>query len=152
MLDKSESKIKLQNKIRESIPQSNSMQFSIAELASDSIVVKAPLSENYNIHGTGFAGSIYSLAVLAGWALCHHNMELFEMDGDLVVGKAEIIYKSPVTEDIVCSTSISRDEQKSFHRDFKDKGKSAIQLTIKIGESENAILKAHYFAIATKLK
>ena len=52
----------------------------------------------------GFADSIYSTAVLAGWALCYYKMELFEMSGDLVVGKAKIIYKSLITEDILCST------------------------------------------------
>ena len=150
MSDTSEARLRIQNKIRETIPLSNSMKFSISSLEPDSIVVRAPLSENYNIHGTGFAGSIYSTGILAGWALCYYNMELFEMLGDLVVGKAEIIYKSPVTEDILCCASLKSDERDAFHKDFKHKGKSEIRLNIKIGESENAILQAHYFAIASK--
>lgn len=151
MTEKSEARLRIQNKIREKIPQSDSMQFSISELEADSIVVNVPLSENFNIHGTGFAGSIYSTGILAGWALCYYNMELFEMEGDLVVGKAEIIYKSPITEDIACSVSFKNDERDSFYENFKNKGKSTIRLNIKIGESENAILQAHYFAIATQL-
>ena len=150
MSDISEARLRIQNKIRDTIPLSNSMKFSISTLEPDSIVVRAPLSENFNIHGTGFAGSIYSTGILAGWALCYYNMELFEMSGDLVVGKAEIIYKSPVTDDIICSASLKSEERDAFHKDFKDKGKSAIRLNIKIGESENAILKARYFAIASK--
>jgi len=150
MLNKSETRLKLQNKIRETIPLSDSMQFSIKELEADSILVNAPLSENYNIHGTGFAGSIYSVGILTGWALCYHIMELREMVGDLVVGKAEIIYNAPINEDIVCSTAFKHTESDTFYRDFKEKGKSAIKLEIKIGETGNAILKAHYFAKASK--
>jgi len=150
MSDTSEARLRILNKIRETIPLSNAMQFSISSLEADSIVVRAPLSENFNLHGTGFAGSIYSTGILAGWALCFYNMELFEMVGDLVVGKAEIMYKSPVTDDIVCSASVNSEERKAFHQNFKDKGKSTLRLTIKIGESENAILKARYFAIASK--
>ena len=56
----------LQHKIHESIPLSEAMQFSIASLSRESILVTAPLAPNVNIHGTGFAGSIYSLAVLSG--------------------------------------------------------------------------------------
>jgi len=150
MSDTSEARLRIQNKIRETIPLSNSMKFSISTLEPDSIVVSAPLSENFNIHGTGFAGSIYSTGILAGWALCYYNMELFQMSGDLVVGKAEIIYKSPLTDDILCCASLKSEERDAFHKDFKDKGKSSIRLNIKIGDSENAILQASYFAISTK--
>ena len=150
MLDNSKVRVTLQNKMRSTIPQSNSMQFSIVDLAPDSIVVKAPLSENVNLHGTGFAGSIYSVGVLAGWALCHYNMELYEMKGNLVVGKAEIIYKAPITEDILCCASVSNEDRNAFYSDFESKGKSVLHLDIKIGEQENAILQAYYFAIASK--
>ena len=151
MLNNSEARLVIQNKIRETIPQSDSMEFSIVELEPDSIVVSAPLSKNYNIHGTGFAGSIYSVGILTGWALCYHIMGLFQIDGDLVVGKADIIYKAPITEDILCSTSITNEERNSFYNDFNNKGKSEIQLNIRIGCSDNAILKAHYFAISSKV-
>jgi hypothetical protein len=46
----------LEQKIRTAIPLSAAMQFSI-------------------VHGTGFAGSIYSAAILTGWALCTHVMD-----------------------------------------------------------------------------
>ena len=150
MSDKFEARLRIQNKIRATIPLSDSMKFSILSLEANSIEVNAPLSENFNIHGTGFAGSIYSTGILAGWALCYYNMELFEMSGDLVVGKAEIIYKSPLTEDIFCTAALESNDRIVFDRDFKSKGKSSIRLNIKIGESENAILQADYFAIATK--
>ena len=62
--------LELQQKIRTGIPLSETMEFEIAELTPNLIRVQAPLAPNVNVHGTGFAGSIYSIAVLAGWALC----------------------------------------------------------------------------------
>ena len=76
----------LTKKIHEAIPLSRAMQFSIDLMDQDSIHVSAPLEPNVNIHGTGFAGSIYSLAVLTGWSLCTHIMDELVMDGELVVG------------------------------------------------------------------
>jgi len=148
MANNSDARLRIQNKIRDTIPQSESMQFSIVELKHESIIVNAPLSKNYNIHGTGFAGSIYSIGILTGWALCYHVMESHKMIGDLVVGKAEIIYKSPLKEDILCSTSFKHGELDIFCKDFKEKGKSAVKLDINIGESGNAVLKAYFFAKA----
>ena len=150
MSENLEKRINLQHKIRETIPLSDAMQFSIVKLEADSIVVTAPLSKNYNIHGTGFAGSIYSLGILTGWALCYHAMECLEMVGNLVVGKAEIRYKSPITEDIVCATSFTAEQLNTFQDDFIEKGKSIAALNIAIGDSENAILTAHYFAVSSK--
>jgi hypothetical protein len=62
----------LEQKIRTAIPLSAAMQFSIKVLNQDEIQVSAPLEPNINVHGTGFAGSIYSAAILTGWALCTH--------------------------------------------------------------------------------
>ena len=53
----------LTRKIRSAIPVSAAMQFSIDYLQVDEIRVSAPLQPNINVHGTGFAGSIYSMAI-----------------------------------------------------------------------------------------
>ena len=137
----------LQQKIRASIPLSSAMQFSIAELGLDAIVVSAPLQANVNIHGTGFAGSIYSLAVLSGWALCMHIMDELDLDGDLVVGKAEIRYSSAVRGDLLCRTRVSSEQRESFARDFRGRGKAKLVLQVDVGDEPNAVLQATYVAI-----
>ena len=90
----------LTRKIRAAIPVSDAMQFSIDYLQPEEIRVSAPLQPNINVHGTGFAGSIYSLAILTGWALCTHILNEHSVDADLVVGKAEICYGAPVETDL----------------------------------------------------
>ena len=138
----------LQEKIHSGIPLSKAMQFTIAELDSRSIRVRAPLQPNVNIHGTGFAGSIYSIAVLAGWALCTHIMERNKMTGDLVVAGAEIKYRSPIDGDIQCQCKVSEVERDAFCKNFKAHGKARLVLTIEVGSTPNAILQGTYYAVA----
>ncbi|MCP3687991.1 MAG: hypothetical protein GY784_06215 [Gammaproteobacteria bacterium] len=135
----------LQETIRSTIPLSEAMQFEITDLDVDTICVYAPLAPNVNIHGTGFAGSIYSMAVLTGWALCRHIMSVYGLDGDLVVGKAEIKYRSAVTGDIYCHCSASKTARQHFVDVFKSSAKSRLALRVSVGDFESAILSADYF-------
>lgn len=135
----------LQEKIRSTIPLSDAMQFNIVDLTEKSILVHAPLSPNVNIHGTGFAGSIYSLAVLTGWAMVTHIIDSQGIDGDLVVGKAEIRYRKPVVGDIECRCSVPGYLYEAFNRDMKTNGKAKLSLEIEVGDSQ-AILNATFFA------
>ncbi len=137
----------LQQKIRESIPLSDAMQFGIDSLSLDAIEVSAPLPPNINIHGTGFAGSIYSVAVLTGWALCTHILEALEIDAELVVARAEIRYRAPVTGELRCQTGAESSDRDSFLQDIRERGKGVLQLRINVGERPDAVLDATYCAI-----
>ncbi len=138
----------LTQKIRESIPLSETMQFSIDHLQSGEIHVSAPLQPNINIHGTGLAGRIYSLAVLTGWALCTHILEELALDADLVVGRAEIAYRAPVTGDFECSCSASEEQREAFLQGIRERGKGRVKLDIAVGDLPQATLHATYVAIA----
>jgi len=137
----------LQQKIRTTIPLSDAMQFGIESLDLDAIEVNAPLPPNVNIHGTGFAGSIYSVAVLTGWALSTHILETLEIDAELVVAKAEIRYRAPVTGDLQCNTRVSASEREQFIRGIREKGKGVLVLTIEVGNEPAAVLQGTYCAI-----
>jgi thioesterase domain-containing protein len=135
-------------KIREAIPLSESMQFSIERLDVGGIRVSAPLTPNINIHGTGFAGSIYSVAVLTGWALCTHIIDDSNIDADLVVGRAEISYRAPVTGDIDCHCDIADQQREVFLQTFHERGKARLVLDIEVGDLPQAALQATFVAIA----
>ncbi len=138
----------LEQKIRNAIPLSDAMQFSIKVLSQDEIQVSAPLEPNINVHGTGFAGSIYSAAILTGWALCTHVMDELELDGDLVVAKAEISYRAPVTSALQCECRVSAQQRDAFARGLLDSGKGKLLLEVEVGDRPHAILQATYIAVA----
>jgi thioesterase domain-containing protein len=138
----------LERTIREAIPLSEAMQFSIRRLELDAIEVGAPLQPNVNIHGTGFAGSIYSLAVLTGWALCTHILQELEVDAELVVAKAEIRYRAPVTGELRCRAQVEPSRRESFIDDVRERGKGVLELAIEVGEKPQALLRAAFCALS----
>ena len=138
----------LTRKIHDAIPLSDSMQFSIDHLDLDGIRVSAPLSPNINIHGTGFAGSLYSIAVLTGWALCTHIIDESGIDAELVVARAEIAYHAPVESDIECRCQASVEQRDEFLQFIRERGKGRLVLDIAVGELPQASLHATFVAIA----
>ena len=136
----------LQQLIRSTIPLSEAMQFDIDFLDGHSIRVNAPLEPNVNIHGTGFAGSIYGVAILTGWALCQHLINNSGVASELVVGKAEIVYHAPVTGDLFCRCELAQDEVEQF-ADRLTAGRTAkLPLLVEVGEAPAASLQALFFA------
>ena len=61
-------KLELEAYMRENIPLARAMDVRFDELTPLSAQLSAPLEPNLNHHGTGFGGSLASLALLAGWA------------------------------------------------------------------------------------
>jgi thioesterase domain-containing protein len=138
----------LQQKIRRAIPLSDAMQFSIRDLSLDAIRVTAPLEPNINIHGTGFAGSIYSLGVLTGWTLCTHIMDELGIEAELVVARAEIRYRAPVNGELECSCACSEVQRESFRQGVAAVGKGKLVLDVEVGGDRQAVLQATYIAVA----
>jgi thioesterase domain-containing protein len=138
----------LTRKIRKAIPLSEAMQFTIERLELEQIRVTAPLSPNINIHGTGFAGSIYSLAVLTGWALCTHIIDELGLDAELVVAHAEIAYRAPVKGDLDCRASTDAAQRDAFLQSFRERGKARLVLDITVGDLPQASLHATFAAVA----
>jgi thioesterase domain-containing protein len=140
----------LQDRIHRHIPLAKAMQFSIDELDSGAIRVSAPLEPNINIHGTGFAGSIYSLAVLTGWALCTHILEDAQVDAELVVARGEIRYRAPVSGELHCAAEADAGARDAFLHATREQGKGLLQLEIRVGDAPQAVLSATYCALLPK--
>jgi thioesterase domain-containing protein len=84
------------------IPLAAAMAIEIASCARDELVVRAPLAPNRNLHGTAFAGSLFSLCVLTGWGATWLALKQRGLDGAIVVADSRIRYRKAVSGDIVC--------------------------------------------------
>jgi len=80
------------------IPISKAMGIRIYQYTGRTLELRAPLARNINVHHTMFAGSIYTLATLTGWGMLHLHMQELNVTGDIVLAKATIEYKLPITE------------------------------------------------------
>eukprot|EP00668_Euglena_longa_P011308 GGOE01013702.1.p1 GENE.GGOE01013702.1~~GGOE01013702.1.p1 ORF type:complete len:175 (-),score=32.35 GGOE01013702.1:294-794(-) len=141
------------------IPISQHMGLKILALDSKPfrITVSAPLEANVNVHGTGFAGSLYSLAVLTAWTIVHHFLrcEFPMVHMELVVRDASIRYHRPVEGDIVCHCSLAEDALATFKATLLDKQKARMVATTVIpvsgGDTPAAVLEAQFTAwVASK--
>ena len=139
--------VELQALIRSKIPLSEHMGFEIRELDLNRISVFAPLEPNVNIHGTGFAGSLYSIAVLTGWAFCTNILNSLEPESDLVVSKSGIRFLKPVTGNIECRCNIEDSDRDQFIEKFLALGKGGLNLKIEIGTDAEAVLDLRYVAV-----
>ena len=136
----------LEKEIHQHIPLSQSMGFHIKLLSRQEIQVSAPIEPNTNIHGTGFAGSIYSLGVLTAWALVKHCLNESGLDTLPVLSKATIQYKKPIINQISCACLISVEEEQLFLDKLKTKHRAKIILKVICGENSEAVLEAHMIA------
>ena len=69
----------------------------IVEAADDaSLVLRAPLGPNANHQGTAFGGSLYSLAVLTGWAWLTRFLVTRKLDAEAVIQESSIRFLTPV--------------------------------------------------------
>jgi thioesterase domain-containing protein len=69
----------------------------IVELADESaVILRAPLAPNSNHKGTAFGGSLYSLAVLTGWAWITRFLATRQFDAEAVIQESNMRFLVPV--------------------------------------------------------
>lgn len=139
----------LQRRITQYIPLSNAMDYGIVSLDDRRITVEAPLQPNSNIHGTGFAGSIYALGILTAWALCTHIAAQAGLEADLVVSKACIGYRVPIRGDIVCRSALTPAQVRGFVEDLASQGWARVALKVTVGDGPAAEIDALMHASRT---
>ncbi len=97
---------KYQSLVYDTIPISRYMQWSIEKLSSNTTTTKTLLAPNINVHGTGFAGSVYAAAMSSGWTLLKSWYDKLSFETTLLAAEASIKYLSPVTTDFICNAEI----------------------------------------------
>lgn len=114
----------------EQIPLSAAMQVELVSFADDVLTVAADLAPNINLHGTGFAGSLYAINALCGWSMVHLQMELRGLSGSIVLADARMHYARPVKERIVSVCDFGEQVQ-AFER-LEESRKTRFTLTASI--------------------
>jgi thioesterase domain-containing protein len=87
----------LQDTWTEMIPISEHMGIKLHQYTGRTLETRASLNKNINLHGTMFAGSIFSLATLTGWGSLFLLLKEKQLDGEIVLGDGNIHYHKPIT-------------------------------------------------------
>ncbi|RPI60249.1 MAG: hypothetical protein EHM50_07740 [Lysobacterales bacterium] len=64
--------------------------------------VRAPLQPNRNVHGTTFAGSLYSACVLTAWGAVWLALRERGLAGVIYASESTVQYRKAVDRDFVC--------------------------------------------------
>jgi len=86
----------LQSTWHEKIPITQHMGIKLHQYTERTLETRASLIKNINLHGSMFAGSIHSLATLTGWGLIFLQLKQKELEGEIVLGEANIKYHTPI--------------------------------------------------------
>lgn len=87
----------LQRTWHDTIPISEQMGIKLHQYTGRTLETRASLNKNINLHGTMFAGSIFSLATLTGWGMIFLQLKEKGLDGEIVLGDGNIHYHKPIT-------------------------------------------------------
>jgi thioesterase domain-containing protein len=109
-----------------------------AECADDRrVVLRAPFAPNANYKGTAFGGSLFSLAVLAGWAWATRHLAAHQIDADVVIQESSVRYLAPVNGELcaILEAPAVATAQK-FRRMLERAGRGRIRLQVSVFDGE----------------
>ena len=108
----------------------------IVEAANDSgVILRAPLAPNANHKGTAFGGSLYSLAVLTGWAWLTRFLATRKLDAEAVIQESSMRFLKPVHGEMrACLEVPAAAEVHKFQRMLVRADRGRIRLQVKMHE------------------
>ena len=123
----------LEKRILTDIPLARHIGVHVVEFDGQSLVLSAPFAANSNHKGTAFGGSLFSLAVLAGWGLLTAKLRERGVEGELVIQDSRVNYLTPVTGALVARASLpAESELERFMRSVGRYRKGRVRLRVAI--------------------
>lgn len=106
----------------------------VVDSADDTaVVLRAPLAPNANYKGTAFGGSLYSLAVLAGWAWVTRYLAAQDLPADAVIQESSMHFFVPVQGELRANAAAPSGAQvDKFRKMLQRAGRGRIRLRVEI--------------------
>ena len=115
--------------LRDRIPLAGAMEVSALEVASDRVRLGVPLEPNRNHRGTGFGGSVATLATLAAWSLVRVRLGGSGKRVHLVIQLQEMQFTRPVMYDFSAVARLGEGQDwERFKVQLEGHGKARIRV------------------------
>ncbi len=137
----------LNERFRRQIPLTDHLGLRISAWDGDRLRMAAPLAPNRNDKGTGFAGSIASLATFAGWALLTLAVEERCGAAQVAVYRSELRYRRPIDGDFEARCCLPDAAQmEEFWQALRDTGRGRLELNVVVvqGDEEKVRYQGAY--------
>ena len=119
------------------IPISAAMGIGVGDFDGETLTIRAALAPNVNVHGSGFAGSQFSLASLCGWGLLQLQLTLHHLQASILFVDGHIECRRPVRGDMLAHCRIT-EEVTAAMADLESRGKARCRLATRV-ESEGEL-------------
>ena len=135
--------------LHQAIPLTAAMQIDEINYTGNQLHLSAPLEPNLNDKGTGFAGSIASIATLSGWCLLTLWLRERGIDADVMIAKSEQRYLAPVTDRLKAVASLPDDAVvEQFWQRFQEKQRARLPISVALGNEQTVFeLQGDYAAV-----
>jgi thioesterase domain-containing protein len=127
----------LQDRITSEFALARHIGIVVESAGEEDIVLSAPLGPNANDKGTAFGGSLFSVAVLTGWAWVARYLETAHLAADAVIQESTIRYLVPV-HGVLRATLIPPETAhiEKFRKMLQRAGRGRIPLKVDIRQEE----------------
>lgn len=132
------------------IPMSKAMNMQIAYYDQRQLITHCDLLFNKNLHNTMFAGSIYTLATLTGWAWVYFSLKQQGVNADIVLAEGNIRYLAPLAGVAYARTSIEVVDE--IYNNLASGKNARLNIAVEVccGDSVAAVFKGSYVAVSEK--
>ncbi|MCV2884294.1 bifunctional GNAT family N-acetyltransferase/hotdog fold thioesterase [Aestuariibacter sp. AA17] len=142
----------LQKTWHDTIPISEQMGIKLHQYTGNTFETRASLNKNINLHGTMFAGSIFSLATLTGWGMIFLKLKEKGLMGEIVLGDGDIHYHKPITMQPRALCNIESIDGKFDRLTRGSKCRIKLQVDILDGDNPVAEFKGIYWVLPEQAK
>lgn len=126
---------RLEATLHQEIPITNAMSVRVRDYDGLRLTIAAPLAPNVNLHGTGFAGSLYAVAALCGWGTVYLQLLEADIEGSIVLANADIHYISPEHGELIARCDLATHvEFPAAMANLQASGKTRFALEITVGD------------------
>jgi thioesterase domain-containing protein len=118
------------------IPLAAAMSIGVAGYDGRTLTVRAPLPPNRNVHGTAFAGSLFSTCVLTGWGAVWLALRERGLAGAIVVADSTVNYRKAVAGELVCCCTPDPEALRAGLEPFATQGRASFDLVCGIDHAD----------------
>jgi len=118
------------------IPLTATMGIGVESYDGVTLAVRAPLAPNRNVHGTVFAGSLFSACALTGWGAIWLALREHGQDGVIFAADGHIQFRKGVSGDHVCRCTPDAEALKAGIENLRATGRASFHVVCTIDQGD----------------